>query len=213
MMAKLRRRRPEFVRNREPQWRAQENLDYWTMKEEELEINKNSLSHKQSTAQEPSFKHKLMTIPLFRTIGNSVDLARARLAASRSIREYDAQHFVDGDYARPYFLRNNVSFIQPKTIINTEHESKDIYLNSSHSSLTTGIDDFGKWIDSIAETTMAFNDPLYKDQWYLVGLSLYLVEVLVFVPIISVVLILFLNTSNPPSLIFFCTPIKNNIKH
>ncbi|XP_069944853.1 furin-like protease kpc-1 isoform X3 [Cherax quadricarinatus] len=167
MMAKLRRRRPEFVRNREPQWRAQENLDYWTMKEEELEINKNSLSHKQSTAQEPSFKHKLMTIPLFRTIGNSVDLARARLAASRSIREYDAQHFVDGDYARPYFLRNNVSFIQPKTIINTEHESKDIYLNSSHSSLTTGIDDFGKWIDSIAETTMAFNDPLYKDQWYL----------------------------------------------
>ncbi|XP_045614790.2 proprotein convertase subtilisin/kexin type 4 [Procambarus clarkii] len=164
------RRHLEVANRREGQWNTREKtIDDWINEDAELDMGRPPAVKTQITAQDSSDTQDSVSIPLSRAIHNSVDAATYRLAAAQALRdETIMQQFLDRNDERAFSRRDHIPNTQNQT--NFNRKQNDIYYSSSYSVVTQGnkeADGLGVWMDNSAEATLTFNDPFFKDQWYL----------------------------------------------
>lgn len=152
------RRHREAGGPRTTSWIPREDLDHWTDEEEDVGLKEHQTTGKKDATD---LNRGFVRIPLYRTFGNSID---------QLIHQSTQRQAVDTDERNLRFSRDNIpSANYRENSRNRNSGGESNHLTSTPGSAATGEEVFRNWTDHPVDTSLTFNDPFYKDQWYLVS--------------------------------------------
>ncbi|KAG7166940.1 Proprotein convertase subtilisin/kexin type 6-like [Homarus americanus] len=160
------KRSVEETNRRELHWNGRKYIDEWEQEEEEIEVNGYPTAGRQDSGgglHERNLQRDLIRVPLSLNIGSSVDLARSRLGVSQAAHEHSLRSYVSDEtvYPRENNIPSAMNADVTRRIGDRGGKQNESRLRLKLQNRGGG----GKWESNLATTT--FNDPYFKDQWYL----------------------------------------------